>query len=85
MLTLNSCNKYPVCRLCRLDNESAAHIITDCEVLWPERVDTFKQRFLDKQKPKWDACGVVDQSSLLKQQLHKPNLLMSNLIKLWTI
>ena len=54
----NSHNK--LCRLCELEPESGSHIITDCEVLWPERADAFKQNFLDPDVPKWDVWGLVN-------------------------
>ena len=47
------------CRFCGLEPETSSHLITDCEVLWPERVDCFKDYFLDKSNPQWKAHDLV--------------------------
>ena len=47
------------CRYCFLEEETSSHLITDCEVLWQERVDSFRQFFLDKSRPTWSVPCLV--------------------------
>ena len=48
-----------MCRFCELDEESSSHLITDCEVFWQERVESFKAYFLDKSSPTWEVSDLV--------------------------
>jgi ribonuclease HI len=49
------------CTFCGYDDqeETASHLVTDCEVLWRERGDCFKSYFLDKLSPQWDVPSLV--------------------------
>jgi ribonuclease HI len=47
------------CRFCKLEDETSSHLITDCDVLWPERADAFKAFFLNTSQPKWEVKELI--------------------------
>jgi hypothetical protein len=49
------------CTFCEYEyeEETASHLITDCEKLWKERGECFKSYFLDKLNPEWDVSSLT--------------------------
>ena len=57
----------PLCRLCQLEDETAIHVLAECEVLWQQRARHFVYPFLSTTKPGWTLAsitGFIEESSV---------------------